>query len=268
MQLPINRKILILVKTYPAPSQKYIETCCTAGIDDHGNMIRLYPIPFRLMQKDHQYSKWQWVTVDTVKNNDDKRSESFKAVRDSIKPTFKMTDWSEKLGWLLKCPQFNSIEEAQNSSFSLGVIKVDEIVDLEFKPESNQWDEKQLAKLTQTLQEDMFSSEEICIEESRRLEKIPFGFYYHFKSCGSPTNQRIRITDWEIYQLYRNMRKNHPNEWQNKMKDKYVKEFQQRDTFLILGNQHRFQNQWLCIGVVACPKGTRAPETMDLFEQL
>jgi hypothetical protein len=42
-------RILILCKTYPSPSAKYAETSCVAGMDEHGNLIRLYPVPFRLI---------------------------------------------------------------------------------------------------------------------------------------------------------------------------------------------------------------------------
>lgn len=34
-------KILITVKTYPIPSQKYDELVCTAGVTENGEFIRL-----------------------------------------------------------------------------------------------------------------------------------------------------------------------------------------------------------------------------------
>ena len=261
----VNRRILILVKTYPSPSSKYIETCCTAGIDDHGNMIRLYPIPYRRMQKEQQYQKWQWIEVDTIKARDDKRQESMKAVFSSIKTLNKITNPSERLNWVLKCPQFPNIEEAKGSPYSLGIIKVDELIELEFQPESLNWTSDQLSKLRQQLEDDLFSNEDIEIEASRQLEKVPYGFYYHFRSGGSKAIQRIRITDWEIYQLYRNTRCQDENVWKGKMILKYIEQFSKQDIYLIVGNQHRFQNQWLCIGVVHLPKGTQAQETMTLF---
>lgn len=50
-----EKDILILVKTYPAPSKKYVETSCTAGITSDGQPIRIYPIPFRLLKGEAQY---------------------------------------------------------------------------------------------------------------------------------------------------------------------------------------------------------------------
>ena len=56
-QVKKDHNILILVKTYPSPSAKYIETCCTAGIDDQGKMVRIYPIPFRYLNETKRYKK-------------------------------------------------------------------------------------------------------------------------------------------------------------------------------------------------------------------
>lgn len=48
-------KVLIAVKTYPTISEKYNELACTAGFREDGSWIRLYPIPFRLLDEEQQY---------------------------------------------------------------------------------------------------------------------------------------------------------------------------------------------------------------------
>ena len=60
MNNTIREKILILVKTYPTPSTKYIETVCTAGIREDGSWIRIFPIPFRTLDDYQKYRKYQW----------------------------------------------------------------------------------------------------------------------------------------------------------------------------------------------------------------
>lgn len=42
-------RILITVKTYPTLSAKYGELVCTAGLREDGSWIRIYPVPFRLL---------------------------------------------------------------------------------------------------------------------------------------------------------------------------------------------------------------------------
>jgi|GEM_PF-6644839 len=71
-----KEKILIAVKTYPTISEKYKELACTAGFRQDGSWIRLYPISFRLLEKDKRYKKYQWIEADISRNNGDPRPES------------------------------------------------------------------------------------------------------------------------------------------------------------------------------------------------
>jgi hypothetical protein len=57
-------KVLIAVKTYPTLSSKYDELVCTAGFLEDGSWVRIYPIPFRKLEYDKQYSKYDWVEID------------------------------------------------------------------------------------------------------------------------------------------------------------------------------------------------------------
>lgn len=48
-------KVLIVVKTYPAISNKYDELVCTAGFLEDGTWIRIYPVQFRKKAFGEQY---------------------------------------------------------------------------------------------------------------------------------------------------------------------------------------------------------------------
>ncbi len=69
-------KVLISVKTYPTLSKKYNELVCTAGLLEDGTWVRIYPLPFRGLEHDQQYKKWQWIKLDLEKNLSDRRPES------------------------------------------------------------------------------------------------------------------------------------------------------------------------------------------------
>jgi hypothetical protein len=56
-------RVLITVKTYPTLSEKYDELVCTAGFREDGSWIRIYPIPFRKLDYQNQYHKWQWINI-------------------------------------------------------------------------------------------------------------------------------------------------------------------------------------------------------------
>lgn len=73
-----KQRICIVAKTYPQPSRKYDELVCTAGITQDGNWIRLYPVPFRKLMEDKQYSKFHWIECDIERREGDFRPESHK----------------------------------------------------------------------------------------------------------------------------------------------------------------------------------------------
>lgn len=68
-----RKRIYILVKTYPTISEKYSELVCTAGVLEDGSWIRLYPIPFRLLNDDQKYPKYTWIEVNVERNIKDFR---------------------------------------------------------------------------------------------------------------------------------------------------------------------------------------------------
>ncbi len=57
-------KVLITVKTYPTLSEKYDELVCTAGFREDGSWIRIFPVPFRKLDYQNQFEKWQWIEID------------------------------------------------------------------------------------------------------------------------------------------------------------------------------------------------------------
>ena len=71
-------RVLIAVKTYPTISSKYDELVCTAGFLEDGSWIRIYPISFRKKDYEQQYSKYDWIELDLVKNKSDFRPESYR----------------------------------------------------------------------------------------------------------------------------------------------------------------------------------------------
>jgi hypothetical protein len=63
----VKRRVLIVVRTYPAPAKSTIEASCTAAISDDGQWVRMFPVPARLMDQDRRFAKWQWIDVKLAK---------------------------------------------------------------------------------------------------------------------------------------------------------------------------------------------------------
>lgn len=84
MPIRETKKVLIVVRTYPTPAKKGVEVSCTAAITEKGEWIRLFPIPYRFLDYDQRFKKYQWIEVEVTKASDP-RPESYKLNSDSIR---------------------------------------------------------------------------------------------------------------------------------------------------------------------------------------
>ncbi len=71
-----RQKILVLAKTCPNKSKKYVETVCIAGINQKGKWFRIYPVPYKFLNKSQQFQKYQWIEAYLIKDTSDSRPES------------------------------------------------------------------------------------------------------------------------------------------------------------------------------------------------
>ena len=126
------KKVLITVKTYPTISKKYDELVCTAGVQEDGSWIRIYPMPFRKLDYENQYRKYQWLEAPFIKNESDIRPESYQITdinKIKLLHTISTDDnWSERRRILLKNQQvFTNLEslisKANKNELSLAIFK-------------------------------------------------------------------------------------------------------------------------------------------------
>jgi len=259
-----REKILISVKTYPTLSNKYDELVCTAGFRQDGSWIRLYPIPFRKLDFESRYSKYQWIEADIVKNTSDPRPESYRPynyeeiiVKEKI-PTGKDRLWLERKKYALKKVYTNMtllIEEAKNKEIctSLATFKPKEVLDFKIEEVSREWDEKKLERLKAKAQQtDLFSTGENPFEVVR---KVPYKFSYRFLDSDN-RESTLMIEDWEICQLFWRQLDKH-NEDEEKacldVRKKYYDDFvKTKDLYFFLGTTRQFHfmapNPFVIIG--------------------
>ena len=151
-----RERILILAKTYPSPSASYIETSCVAGINANGEMRRLFPVPFRLLEDDQQFSKWQWIDARVEKARGDHRPESFRIDVGTLACGEKVSthaEWQPRREWIRRIPQFEAFSELENWSGatkgSLALLKPRELTGLSIVPaRKTAWSEEEILKLT------------------------------------------------------------------------------------------------------------------------
>lgn len=275
-----RKRIYILVKTYPTISEKYSELVCTAGVLEDGSWIRLYPIPFRLLNDDQKYPKYTWIEVNVERNIKDFRPESYRPDISTLSVETKQSrvDWDERRRIVFKNKQVYTnlqalITEAKSPAhISLAVFKPTEILDFAIEPDDRDWDPKKLASLhMQSKQMNLFKTIEEIEEEFRVVQKIPYKFSYIFKD-DSGKKSKMMIEDWEIGMLYLNCLKRANNNEAvaiSKVKEKYFNFFLKRDLYFFLGTTKKFhnvsRNPFIIIGVFY-PPFSQCNQQISLFD--
>lgn len=272
-----KKKVLITVKTYPTLSKTYDELVCTAGIDENGHWIRLYPVPFRKLEYETRYPKFSWIELDVKRKKGDFRPESYTPVNlkeiktiGHVKPDG--DSWLKRRKIVLNNVYTNLetlISDAKNPEkwTSLAVFKPKAVIDFIYKEVEREWDPETLAYINaKATQMDLFGDSENPFEV---VKKLPYKFSYRFID-DSEKESTMMIEDWEIGQLYWNCLKRKGNEKEacEDVKKKYLDNFAKtKDLYLFLGTtlkHHNFsKNPFMIIGVFP-PKPIIQPE-LDLF---
>lgn len=278
-------KVLIAVKTYPSLSTKYDELVCTAGFLETGEWIRIFPIPFRKLDYDKRYSKYDWVEIDLTKNVGDFRPESYKPK--SIETAFDVvghinTDnsWQERKKIVLKKVYTNLtklITEAKEKTIatSLATFKPTEILDFVIEPAEREWDKEKLATLKAKAQQlQLFQNAENPFEV---VNKLPYKFSYRFKDDAG-TISKLMIEDWEIGALYwRQLEKYEGHDKETRacedVRKKYWDDFTlTKDLYLFLGTVYEshaknYPNPFVIIGTFhpTFPKPVKPEVQLKLF---
>lgn len=254
-----EERLLVITKTYPTPSQSYRETVCVAAINENKELRRLYPILYRYLEGNQQFNKWQWIRAKITKSSD-RRPESYIIDNDTIHLEEKINtknSWSERMTYIQQSiyPNFSDLENDRLSNrISLGIIKPFDLT-MEIKSAKNkEWSDKQLTALRK---DGLF---DVQAPVSKPLvKKLPVDVYYSFFTENDPKRYRFMVTDWESGALYWRCVREYSNEWEVYFRKKLEIEFQKKDLHLLMGTMHQYPDQWLIIGLVYPPRGSRQP---------
>ena len=270
MQRLHEEKILILAKTYPSLSEKYLETVCTAGVREDGSWIRVYPIKFRQMDEVKRYHKYQWISCKVYKPElkNDPRPESFHVEGDItiVSDVLSTRDsWAERRNAVINRLKVYTnrrelIASARGYSSSLALFKPSRLVGPTVEDDEREWDPVRLKRALQNAKQlDLF-------EEARSqfniVKKLPYKFHYRVYDDEGALSKHI-ILDWELGSLFWGEMKRLGSE--KAAVDSVVAKFsefcnlQKYDTYLYMGTSKEFQqkkavNPWMIIGVGYFPK--------------
>ncbi len=247
-----QRRVLITVRTYPVPAIKGAEVSCTAGITDAGEWIRLFPVPYRRMEQEHKFRKYDWINV-WVKKAGDPRPESYNPNIDSFEVASSVP--SEKGTWQTRkeivlplkghCLCCLKAQRDAHRAPTLGIFKPKVINRLIIQPERDDWTAEERAKMRR--RPDLWGQGHPIIE----LEKIPFKFSYQF-SCDEEgcSGHTLSCTDWEMAEGYRRFRRKYQSGWEEKFRQKFEAEMiEKNDTHFYVGTLSHHPHVWIIVGL-------------------
>lgn len=253
----IDLELLIVVKSYPNPSQSLGEATCVVGICKDRGFVRLYPVPFRKLEDEQQFSKYQVIRLQAQEPRSDKRPNTFRPILDSIElvgepiPTGKARDWAARKEWVMPWRNESMCEiqrRQKQDGTSMGFFKPAEVLDVTQEEQAEDWDRAELAKLEQT---DFFMT-----RENTLLEKLPYKWRYAYR-CSDPdcTGHEQQIIDWEAGAFYRHAIRRggitDPDAVREGMRRKFLGQLcgVDRDTHFFTGNMAAHQGSFLILGV-------------------
>jgi hypothetical protein len=209
---PVYRitRVLVLVKASPQPSRQYGDTVCVAGVELDGatpRWVRLYPVPFRYLEGESQFKKYDIINVETRDAGADKRPESRKINASSIRVERQVKGWANRDAWLSQleypsmCHLLSMIRRNIDSQ-SLAAVSPASVIGLEFSPHPG-WSASELQRFEQ------YRSQGDLFRESppRLLDPPQFIVHLRYRCAMSECDGHAqRIIDWELTALQQRYR--------------------------------------------------------------
>jgi hypothetical protein len=198
-------RVLVLVKAAPQPSRQYGDTVCVAGVDVDAAVprwIRLYPVPFRYLEGERQFRKYEVITVRTRDAGADKRPESRKIDAENLVIGGHLADWSQRSAWVeplagpTMCQLVQSVRTDLNAP-SLGAVRLAAGPTLKFSDHPG-WSKEELARFdAYRNQGDLFREAPPTLLDAPRLV-VHMEYRCQEQGCAGHLQ---KIIDWELTAL-------------------------------------------------------------------
>ncbi len=243
-------ELLVLVKAYPSVSTKYGEAVCVAGVrldTPRPEWARLFPVGFRDLPEEHQFKKYDVISLRAQKHSTDRRAESYRPDLDSIRVGQHLKAsgaWSARRRWVepllgpTMCELFRG-RRGGGSGPSLGVVRPRRVLDVVVR-EREPWSQTQLSTLQQG---NLLSTKSL-------LERPAHAFAYSWE-CESPgcRGHEQSIADWEVGQACRSWERG-GYDVVDAVREKWLSFMchERRETMFFVGDQHLHPGAFMVLG--------------------
>lgn len=233
--------------------------------------MRLFPIPYRFLDADKRFRKYQWIEA-TIQKAADPRPESYTIDTDSIKilsePISPKNAWAQRKKVVLPlvahthclcCLKQTWDDKQKRYPRTLAVFRPGTTERLTIRPEEEPtWSEQELSILRQP---NLFKK-----APPAELEKVPHAFRYKFR-CDHDNcrGHELKCTDWEMGESWRKWKTAYGLKWEEKFRQRYETEMiTKKDLYFFVGTLHPHPREWIIVGLFYPPK-VSAPAQGELY---
>jgi len=243
-------RVLVTVKAYPSLSSRYGEAICVAGVrldTPEPEWVRLFPVRFRDLPREQQFSKYEVITVRACRHSTDTRRETWRPDLDSIERHEFLSaggTWPKRRAVVepLIGPTMCELHRGRKGGAdgpSLGLVRPARMRGIPTRAE-DEWTVGQAA----------LAGQGNLLTVKTDLEKPLHAFSYSY-CCEEPgcKGHTQKIVDWELGQAYRSWERS-PGELVASIQEKWL-DFMfdpKRDTTFFVGDQHTRPGQFLVLG--------------------
>lgn len=251
-----RKRILVTVKANPEKSKRHGPICCTAGITEDGEWIRIYPVSWGVFSR-RKINRYSWIEAEVQPASEKlKRKESHKIRESTIRVVDRSlsdsADWKARNRVIL--PLLNrSIEDLrelfERERVSLGLVKPKTVLEFYKTMDLDEMIEKAIAT----------KSTQRTLEGETVPELRPYEHIFKYKwSCNDPrcNGHDMTCEDWELFAAVHNWQGRYGSydELWEKLHNRFFDYlYGQRDLYFYVGTHSQYP-VWMIIGVYYPPK--------------
>jgi hypothetical protein len=245
-------RCVILVKAWPQPSRKYIETVCCAGVTPDGAWRRLFPIRFRHLDGARQFKRWDIIEYEPQRPNDDRRAESRRVNEPTLHVVGALPEPERER--LLRPLMRSSEAEAASRGESLALVRPRNVKFKCRRKTAQRIEAERLALLAASAQGSLFD------KELAALEPCPYAMALRFDDASG--GHLMQCSDWETRAAFFHLRPQYGEAAAlEHLRKSYEEDYLKRGLALALGTMKKRPRQWLLLGILRVDE----PSQGDLF---
>ena len=233
---------IILIKAAPQVGHRHGETVCCAGMDLHGNWLRMYPVSFRHLDDGQKFGRWDRVRFKWRMADNDPRIESRRIDQQSLEIIGQLHK-SEREKFLASSI-VSSLEKEREKGRSLALIRPRIIRFFHEKKSAETIEEERVKFERLHKQADLFNAKPLI-----PYKPSPYIFKYTYETDDGERTGTCQ--DWEMEATFYFWEKRYGEKTAlDNMLKTFGEDYPRKGMVLAMGTHSQYPDTWLINGVI------------------